>query len=208
MVVDDMPVVRTLARAYLEEAGFAVVEAEDGAAALARCGTAMPDAILLDREMPRMDGERFLAALRRHPGGGAPKVLLCTGSRPVDGEAYARDLGADELVDKPFDREHLMTKLIRLGFPEAKIGLFRQGTASIDLPGIETPNQRAGETPAATRGGARASILGGFIADEGGATAIEYGMIAALIAVAVIGTLKVVGTQLDAKFGVIAAQLN
>ncbi len=51
-------------------------------------------------------------------------------------------------------------------------------------------------------------MLRKFISDESGATAIEYGMIAALIAVAIIGTLKVVGTQLDAKFGSISAQLN
>jgi pilus assembly protein Flp/PilA len=51
-------------------------------------------------------------------------------------------------------------------------------------------------------------MLRKFFGDEGGATAIEYGMIAALIAVALIGTLKVVGTQLDAKFGTIAVQLN
>jgi pilus assembly protein Flp/PilA len=53
-----------------------------------------------------------------------------------------------------------------------------------------------------------AVMLRKFFGDEGGATAIEYGMIAALIAVALIGTLKVVGTQLDAKFGTIAVQLN
>lgn len=47
-----------------------------------------------------------------------------------------------------------------------------------------------------------------FSADESGATAIEYGMIAALIAVVIIGTLKVVGTQLNAKFSSISAQLN
>jgi pilus assembly protein Flp/PilA len=47
-----------------------------------------------------------------------------------------------------------------------------------------------------------------FARDESGATAIEYGMIAALIAVVIIGTLKVIGTRLNAKFSAISAQLN
>ncbi len=52
------------------------------------------------------------------------------------------------------------------------------------------------------------SIVKRFAGDESGATAIEYGMIAALIAVVIIGTLKVLGTQLNAKFSSISAQLN
>lgn len=47
-----------------------------------------------------------------------------------------------------------------------------------------------------------------FAADESGATAIEYGMIAALIAVVIIGTLKIIGTQLNAKFVAISGNLN
>lgn len=115
LVVDDMPIVRAVARAYLEEVGFSVVEAGDGVAALACCGTAMPDAILLDREMPHMDGERFLAALRLRPGGVEPTVLLCTSSRLANPESHARGVGADGFVDKPFDRAHLMSKLRHAG---------------------------------------------------------------------------------------------
>ena len=51
-------------------------------------------------------------------------------------------------------------------------------------------------------------LLRRFSADESGATAIEYGMIAALIAVVIIGTLKVIGTSLNAKFALISDQLN
>jgi len=52
------------------------------------------------------------------------------------------------------------------------------------------------------------NVINRFAGDESGATAIEYGMIAALIAVVIIGTLKVIGTQLNAKFSSISAQLN
>ena len=52
------------------------------------------------------------------------------------------------------------------------------------------------------------ALLRRFAHDERGATAIEYGMIAALIAVVIIGTLKVMGTKLNTKFNAISAQLN
>lgn len=51
-------------------------------------------------------------------------------------------------------------------------------------------------------------LVSKFFSDESGATAIEYGMIAALIAVVIIGTLQVIGTQLSAKFASISTQLN
>lgn len=52
------------------------------------------------------------------------------------------------------------------------------------------------------------NIVKRFAGDESGATAIEYGMIAALIAVVIIGTLQTIGTQLKAKFTSISNQLN
>lgn len=52
------------------------------------------------------------------------------------------------------------------------------------------------------------ALLKRFAADESGATAIEYGLIGALIAVVVIAVLKVIGTKLNAKFSTISAQLN
>ena len=52
------------------------------------------------------------------------------------------------------------------------------------------------------------NIVKRFAGDESGATAIEYGMIAALIAVVIIGSLKILGTQLNAKFSAISTQLS
>jgi two-component system chemotaxis response regulator CheY len=115
LVVDDQPIIRTVARAYLEKAGFIVSEAEDGRDALDRCGGAMPDAILLDRDMPNMDGGAFLAALRLRSGGKQPKVILCTASRMPDLASYAAGAGADGLVEKPFSEIGLMRGLRRVG---------------------------------------------------------------------------------------------
>jgi two-component system chemotaxis response regulator CheY len=75
LVVDDSGVVRKIARRILEEMDFQITEAEDGEKALEACKRAMPDAVLLDWNMPVMDGYEFLGHLRRMPGGDRPKVV-------------------------------------------------------------------------------------------------------------------------------------
>ena len=72
LVVDDSRVVRKVARKILEELKFEISEAEDGAIALAACRSGMPDAILLDWNMPNMSGIEFLKALRQETGGDKP----------------------------------------------------------------------------------------------------------------------------------------
>ena len=69
LIVDDSSVIRKVARRILEGLGFQIVEAEDGAQALSKCQQQLPDAILLDWNMPIMDGYEFLKLLRRLPGG-------------------------------------------------------------------------------------------------------------------------------------------
>ena len=78
LVVDDSSVIRKVARRILEAMSFQIAEAEDGEKALEVCKRSLPDAILLDWNMPKMDGYEFLRALRRLPGGDKPKVVFCT----------------------------------------------------------------------------------------------------------------------------------
>ena len=78
LVVDDSRVVRMVARRMLEGQGFAVREAEDGARALESVRTQMPDAVLLDWNMPVMNGIEFLRALRAEFGPDNPPVVFCT----------------------------------------------------------------------------------------------------------------------------------
>src|SRR5437660_8758738 len=73
LVVDDSSVIRKVARRILEGLDFKITEAEDGQQALEQCRGSMPDAVLLDWNMPVMDGYDFLKALRRMPGGDTPK---------------------------------------------------------------------------------------------------------------------------------------
>ncbi len=83
LVVDDSSVIRKVARRILEGLDFKITEAEDGQQAIEQCRGGMPDAVLLDWNMPEMDGYDFLKALRRMPGGDAPKVVFCTTENDV-----------------------------------------------------------------------------------------------------------------------------
>ncbi|WP_375464536.1 response regulator [uncultured Methylobacterium sp.] len=119
LVVDDSAVIRKVARRIIETLGFAVVEAEDGSDALLRCAEAMPDMILLDWNMPNMDGYSFLQALRQRPEGAGPKILFCTTENDVGAIARALRAGADEYIMKPFDRDILRAKLEQVGIVQA-----------------------------------------------------------------------------------------
>ena len=74
LIVDDSAVIRRVARRIFETFHFRTAEAESGLEALAECQKAMPDVILVDWRMPKMDGLEFVGQLRKLPGGDAPTV--------------------------------------------------------------------------------------------------------------------------------------
>ena len=115
LVVDDSRVIRKVSRRILEDLGFNVAEAGDGAEALAWCRAMMPDAILLDWNMPVMGGLDFLKRLRQEPGGSIPKVVFCSVENDLDRIREALDGGADEFIMKPFDGEIMASKLVGAG---------------------------------------------------------------------------------------------
>jgi len=115
LVVDDSSVVRKIARRILEEIGFAVIEAEDGEQALEACKKSLPEAILLDWNMPVMDGYDFLGRLRRLPDGEAPKVVFCTTENDIDHISRALNAGANEYIMKPFDKDIISAKFQEVG---------------------------------------------------------------------------------------------
>ncbi|CAN5251041.1 response regulator [soil metagenome] len=115
LIVDDSRIIRKVARRIVEGLGFEVDEAADGAEALAYCASVMPEIILLDWNMPVMDGLTFLRRLRAQVGGDGPKVLFCTIETAPDRIAEALAAGADDYVMKPFDGEILQSKLAEVG---------------------------------------------------------------------------------------------
>lgn len=115
LVVDDSAVIRKVARRILEGLQFRISEAEDGSQAIDVCRSGMPDAVLLDWNMPVMDGYDFLRHLRAMPGGKTPKVVFCTTENDIAHIARAMHAGADEYIMKPFDKEIMTSKFQQVG---------------------------------------------------------------------------------------------
>jgi two-component system, chemotaxis family, chemotaxis protein CheY len=115
LVVDDSSVIRKVARRILEGLDFQIAEAENGEEAIEACRVEIPDAILLDWNMPKMDGYDFLRALRRLPGGDKPKVVFCTTENDVAHIARALHAGANEYIMKPFDKDIVEAKFQEVG---------------------------------------------------------------------------------------------
>jgi two-component system, chemotaxis family, chemotaxis protein CheY len=115
LVVDDSRVVRKVARRILEAHGFAVTEAVDGQKALDACHEHLPDCVLLDWNMPIMDGLQFLQALRKEFGPNNPPVVFCTTENDIGHIEIAISNGAQEYIMKPFDEDILTGKLAQVG---------------------------------------------------------------------------------------------
>ena len=106
LVVEDDENIRELVDVILSGAGYEVVTAPDGAAALRVVGNARPDLVLLDMRMPIMDGWEFARQYRARPEPPAPIVVL-TAAR--DAAARAAEIHADGFLGKPFDVESLLS---------------------------------------------------------------------------------------------------
>lgn len=115
LIVDDSKVIRMVARKILQELSFETKEAADGQQALDACLETMPDAVLLDWNMPVMDGITFLRELRKTPGGDAPIVVFCTTENDIKHIQNAIESGANEYIMKPFDSEIIQNKFQQVG---------------------------------------------------------------------------------------------
>jgi len=108
LVVDDEPKIVQLARDYLEHAGFAVVTAVDGRAALDLIGAAAPDLVVLDLGLPEIDGLEVTRRLRRE--GEIPIVMLTARDDELD-KLLGLELGADDYLTKPFSPRELVARV-------------------------------------------------------------------------------------------------
>ena len=115
LVVDDSKVIRMVAGNILEDLDFEVLEAGDAEVAVDTCAKRMPDAILLDWNLPAMTGIDFLRHLRGMAGGTVPVVVFCTTGNDVAHMEKAMSTGADEFIMKPFDSEIVQMKFAQVG---------------------------------------------------------------------------------------------
>jgi DNA-binding response OmpR family regulator len=111
LVVDDDNAVRGVLKVVLERAGFEILSAANGAAAVAALGEKSVDLVLLDIEMPGMSGFDVCLQMQADPALRAIPVLMMTG-RPVSGvPERVRAVGALDLIHKPFDRVNLLARI-------------------------------------------------------------------------------------------------
>ena len=108
LLVDDEPDLRRMVRRYLTAEGFDVVEAADGASALARLGGSAPDLVVLDVGMPGQDGFAVLQEIRRTSD--LPVIMLTARAEEVD-RVIGLTIGADDYVTKPFSPRELVARV-------------------------------------------------------------------------------------------------
>ena len=111
LVAEDSVVVRALLRAQLAERGYTVVEAGDGHEALAKAAEARPDVILLDVEMPNLDGFGVLERLRSTPELSDIPVIFVSGRTNAEDAVQGLDLGAHDYLRKPFEAGELAARV-------------------------------------------------------------------------------------------------
>ena len=115
LVVDDSKVIRMVAKKILQDLEFEALEAADGRLAMDACLVRIPDAVLLDWNMPVMSGIEFLRELRAAPGGDKPVVVFCTTENDIEHIQEAIEAGANEYIMKPFDSEIIQAKFTQVG---------------------------------------------------------------------------------------------
>jgi len=135
LVVEDDADTRELLREFLRRAGFAVVEAGDGAAGLRQLYASRPDLVILDISLPRLDGWKTLERIRDLSD--VPVLVLTAHSLELE-RVRALNSGADDYVTKPFGRQELLARiealLRRRGERPDESDVYRDGMIEISFP--------------------------------------------------------------------------
>jgi two-component system, OmpR family, alkaline phosphatase synthesis response regulator PhoP len=143
LVVDDEPKIAALARDYLEHAGFAVVTAGDGRAAIEAIGRSKPDLVVLDLGLPIVDGLDVTRHIRRDSS--LPIVMLTARDDEID-KLVGLELGADDYLTKPFSPRELVARVkavlrrVDAGRQPDAAGreIIRAGDVMLDVPRMRT----------------------------------------------------------------------
>lgn len=135
LVVEDERDIARLVRDYLHQAGFAVLEAADGEAAIALARSQRPDMVVLDLGLPKLDG---LDVTRRLRAASSVPIIMLTARAEETDRIVGLELGADDYVTKPFSPRELIARIRAvLRRADATLGaseVVRAGPIEIDVP--------------------------------------------------------------------------
>lgn len=117
LIIDDSRPIRRIESDILKELGFETTDASNGKEGLERLAAspALPDVVLVDWNMPEMDGLQFITAVRSDERYSGMPVLMVTTETETDRMLRALSAGADEYLMKPFQKEGLVDKLRIVG---------------------------------------------------------------------------------------------
>jgi two-component system, cell cycle response regulator DivK len=111
LVVEDQPDNRQILRDLLENAGYEMIEAENGEEALVATAAHKPDLILMDIQLPLLDGYEATRRIKADPALRATPIIVVTSYALSGDEAKAREAGCDAYVTKPFSPRNLLAKI-------------------------------------------------------------------------------------------------
>ena len=111
LLVDDEPGLRTAVQAYLEDEGFDVTTAEDGEEGFIKAQQMLPDLVISDVMMPRLDGYGLLSKLREDERLGGTPVIFLTAKGMTADRTQGYLAGVDDYIPKPFDPDELVARV-------------------------------------------------------------------------------------------------
>ena len=114
LIVEDTPDLRALLKAVFEAEGYEVLEAADGIEAVEVALAELPDAIIMDMSLPRIDGNTAVKIIRREPALSATPVIACTAHNKWEWRGKSIVAGCDAFVTKPIDFAQLRSVLAQL----------------------------------------------------------------------------------------------
>jgi two-component system chemotaxis response regulator CheY len=114
LTIDDSRTMRQMLEMALTEAGFSVVQAEDGVHGLEVLETTTPDVIITDINMPRLDGFGLIEGVRRNENHRVVPILVLTTESDAEKKERARRAGATGWIVKPFDPQKLVSAVNRV----------------------------------------------------------------------------------------------
>lgn len=122
LIVDDYQDALEVWEMYLGNAGYTVLTASDGMAAVQQAMTALPDLIVLDLELPGLSGYQVAQAIRAQPSTSTIPLIAATGYSQPRKLDEAREVGFDAVIVKPCDPEALLSEIRRLLHDEGSGG--------------------------------------------------------------------------------------